>query len=68
MKPENPENNDFKNMAIGPDGEAKIAVDGFGQVIEMLKIADPGFRESLLKRLALKDKNLANDLRRKLTK
>lgn len=62
----NKQNDDFKTMTVSPEGEAKIAVDGFGQILEMLKIADDGFRESLLKRLALKDKSLANSLRRQL--
>ena len=46
--------------------EKPIPVDGFGQVMEMLKIADPAFRESLLKRLAARDKELAYNLRRSL--
>ncbi len=40
-----------------------IAVDGFQQVLEMLKIADPEFRESLLRRLAARDRDLARSLR-----
>jgi hypothetical protein len=43
--------------------EEQIAVDGFKQVLEMLKIADPAFRESLLRRLAQRDKDLARNLR-----
>jgi hypothetical protein len=46
--------------------EKQVAVDGFQQVIEMLKIADPAFRESLLKRLAARDRELALQLRRDL--
>jgi hypothetical protein len=45
-----------------PQG-GQIAVDGFQQVIEMLKIADPAFRESLLNRLAARDRELAKQLR-----
>jgi hypothetical protein len=48
----------------GPDG--RVAVDGFEQVFEMLKIADPAFRESLLKRLAARDRELARSLRERL--
>ena len=48
------------------DSEDKIRVNGFGQVLEMLKIADPEFRESLLRRLATKDRNLALQLRQDL--
>lgn len=47
-------------------GEERIAVDGFRQVLEMLKIADPAFRESLLKRLASRDRELARSLREDL--
>ncbi len=43
--------------------EAPIAVDGFQQVLEMLRIADPAFRESLLRRLAARDAQLARELR-----
>ena len=44
-----------------------IPIDGFQQVLDMLRIADPAFRESLLKRLANRDAELANSLRRDLT-
>lgn len=44
----------------------QVAVDGFNQVLEMLKIADPAFRESLLTRLANKDRDLARSLRKDL--
>jgi hypothetical protein len=47
-------------------GEQPVAVDGFQQILDMLKIADPAFRESLLKRLAARDLNLARNLRRDL--
>ncbi len=46
--------------------EQKIPVDGFQQVVEMLKVADPAFRDSLLKRLAVRDKSLAASLKRDL--
>ena len=44
-----------------------IAVDGFKQILEMLKIADPEFRESLLRRLAARDRELARELRNDLS-
>lgn len=44
-------------------GEDQIKVDGFAQVIQLLQVADSSFRESLLKRLALKDPTLARNLR-----
>jgi len=46
--------------------EEKVAINGFAQVLEMLRIADPAFRESLLKRLASKDPELARTLRNDL--
>lgn len=54
------------NQKAENDNEKLIAVHGFQQIVDMLKVADPAFRESLLKRLALKDKNLAHSLRRDL--
>jgi hypothetical protein len=46
--------------------ETPIPVDGFQQVLEMLQIADPAFRESLLRRLAARDRDLARSLRESL--
>ena len=40
----------------------------FRQVLEMLKIADPRFRTSLLRRLAAKDRELARQLTQDLRK
>ena len=45
-----------------------IPINGFKQVLDMLKIADPAFRESLLNRLAQRDSTLASSLRRDLRK
>ena len=47
----------------GPQEEG-IKIDGLQQIIEMLKYADPSFRESLLKRLTSRDPKLAQSLRR----
>lgn len=57
---------DPKRISMNEQGEPQVSVDGFQQVLEMLKIADPAFRESLLKRLAQRDRDLANELRRDL--
>ncbi|OFZ23320.1 MAG: hypothetical protein A2X94_03720 [Bdellovibrionales bacterium GWB1_55_8] len=46
--------------------EEQIAINGFNQVLEMLRIADPAFRESLLRRLAQRDAALARSLREDL--
>jgi hypothetical protein len=44
-------------------GEMQVRVDGFEQVLAMLKIADAEFRESILRRLAARDRQLAESLR-----
>ena len=43
--------------------EDGVRVNGYEQVLAMLKVADPEFRESLLRRLATRDKQLAASLR-----
>jgi hypothetical protein len=43
-------------------------VDGLEQVFQMLKIADPAFRESLLQRLSARDGELARTLRKRLAR
>ena len=58
--------NKGQDVAFNPEGEPQVAVDGFRQVLDMLRIADPAFREDLLKRLAARDRRLAADLRRDL--
>jgi hypothetical protein len=62
-------------MAPLPEGaqaqagaEAPVQVHGYQQVLEMLKIADPEFRESLLRRLGARDMELALSLRQALRK
>ena len=44
--------------------EEGVKVNGLEQVIDLLKHADPAFRESLLKRLGHRDPQLAQNLRR----
>ncbi|MBS1960322.1 MAG: hypothetical protein JST80_12670 [Bdellovibrionales bacterium] len=44
--------------------EEGVKIDGLQQVIELLKFADPAFRESLLKRLTARDPRLAASLRK----
>ncbi len=51
----------------GKKEDAQVRIDGFQQVLEMLKIADPAFRESLLQRLAARDRELARTLRSQLS-
>lgn len=62
----NPRNQYPRYEAPAPaptDASERIPVNGFQQVLEMLKIADPAFRESLLSRLARRDRQLAQTLR-----
>ena len=47
----------------GPSEEG-MKINGLQQVVELLKYADPAFRESLLKRLMQRDPNLAQSLRK----
>jgi len=44
------------------DPAKMIPINGFGQILDMLKAADPAFRESLLRRVAAKDARLAQSL------
>ncbi|MBS1961857.1 MAG: hypothetical protein JST04_06560 [Bdellovibrionales bacterium] len=48
--------------------DAPIKVDGFGQVIALLEVADASFRESLLDRIAAKDPHLARQIRATLAR
>ncbi len=51
-----------------PGKDAPIKVDGFGQVIALLEVADESFRESLINRIAAKDPHLARQIRATLTR
>jgi hypothetical protein len=62
----NTRNNPMNENAAQTDSADRIPVNGFQQVLEMLRIADPAFRESLLTRLARKDYELAQTLREDL--
>ena len=44
------------------DEKGGMRVNGFQQVLEMLQVADPEFRDSLLKRIAAEDPKLAKRL------
>lgn len=59
-------NNQAQNANPAKPGEEQIRVNGYAQVLEMLQIADPDFRESLLRRLAQRDPALARSLRQHL--
>jgi len=60
-EPLNPrESHSSKN---GP-AEEGVKINGLQQVVDLLKYADPAFRESLLKRLMQRDPQLAQSLRK----
>jgi hypothetical protein len=46
--------------------EEGVKINGFGQVLEMLKVADPEFRISLLKRMYQADPRTARLLHKEL--
>ncbi len=48
--------------------EEKIKVDGFGQVVALLRHADPEFRQSLLRRLTKQDPQMGASLQAALRK
>ena len=52
-----------QNPQNGPM-EQGVKINGLEQVIELLKFADPAFRESLLKRMAQRDPQLAVSLKK----
>lgn len=47
----------------GPNEEG-MRINGLQQVVDLLKTADPAFRDSLLKRLTQRDPQLAQQLRK----
>ena len=65
MMSEKPMNQNLDQNLNHPEADS-IPINGFQQIVEMLRVADPTFRDSLLKRLAIKDKNLAFSLRKDL--
>lgn len=57
-----------KNSPTNEEKEKAIPVDGFGQVIALLQVADAAFRESLIKRIAERDPSLARQIRATLAR
>jgi hypothetical protein len=51
-----------KQNSAGP-AEDGIKINGLQQVVDLLRFADPAFRDSLLKRLMARDPKLAQQLR-----
>jgi hypothetical protein len=49
----------------GPSEEG-MRINGLQQVVDLLKTADPAFRDSLLKRLTQRDPQLAQQLKKVL--
>ena len=58
---------EFDRKAASQDSkEEMVRVDGRGQVLDMLRAADPEFREILLRGIEKRDAKLARELRREL--
>lgn len=57
------QNEEQYTQKSGPADEG-MKINGLQQVVDLLKFADPAFRESLLKRLMQRDPNLAQSLRK----
>lgn len=58
----NPQQSPFDTK--GGPAEEGLKINGMQQVIDLLRHADPAFRESLLKRLGQRDPQLVQNLRR----
>jgi hypothetical protein len=56
--------NQMPNSKPGAPLEDGVKINGLQQVIELLKYADPAFRESLLRRLTARDPRLAQSLKK----
>lgn len=52
----------------GAGAKEEVRINGFAQIVAMLEVADPDFRDSLLKRIAQRDPALARSLASDLTK
>jgi len=63
-----PKNARTPNPTSADAKEAPVKVDGFGQVIALLEVADASFRESLINRIAAKDPQLARQIRATLAR
>jgi len=60
---ENPKTQSVE-MTGKPLEEQGTRINGMQQVIDLLRHADPAFRESLLRRLSQRDPNLVQNLRK----
>ena len=58
--------NQLQQQPANTPREKMIPVDGRGQVLEMLRVADAAFREKLLRQIERRDPQLARELRRDL--
>jgi hypothetical protein len=67
MKDQNPEllrSASQFDQSSGPMEEQGLRINGMQQVIDLLRHADPAFRESLLKRLGQRDPQLVQNLKK----
>lgn len=60
------EQSSARSQAQPQEREQMIRIDGRGQVIDMLRAADPQYREFLLRLLEKRDPALARALRREI--
>lgn len=63
-KSPNSQNADPNFASKGSPAEQGMKIDGLQQVVDLLKHADPAFRESLLRRLTQRDPQLAQQLKK----
>lgn len=58
---------DQENLNETENRDEWIRINGYEQVLELLRAADRDFRESLLSRIGQRNRNLALKLRQELT-
>lgn len=58
--------NSNQTRTTGDPKEEMIRIDGRGQVLQLLRYADPQYREFLLRAIERRDPRLAKELRRDL--
>lgn len=66
QNPESPRNRVQKNEPTQQVQEPGIRIDGYQQVLDLLRVADPAFRESLMARMAQRNPALVKALREAL--
>jgi hypothetical protein len=57
-----------RNTRTAPVDEEGVKINGLEQVVQMLRYADPVFRQSMLKRIHARDPKLAQQIIRVLSR